>query len=303
MSLKTGRADGTATVRIDYEECTACGLCVRVCKGAPLYLEGGTVHVDQTRLFGCIGCGQCVAVCPKNCITVEGRDLFPDDIMKIPSKGARAAYEQLKSLMIARRSVRNFKDRAVEHELIDKIIDAASTAPMGLPPADTEIVVLHGSEKVQEFANDMIDLMHNLKWFFAPFMRLLMRPFIGKEACESFKTFILPIIEIFIKKREEGEDSLLYNAPLAMYFHTSPYADPADPFISATYAMLAGESLGLGSCMIGTPGPFIKYSKKLKRKYGIHLRNQQGILVIFGYPAVRYSQALKRRLANVHFYQ
>ena len=27
----------------------------------------------------------------------------------------------------------------------------------------------------------------------------------------------------------------------------------ADPLIAATYAMLAAESLGLGSCMIGTP--------------------------------------------------
>ena len=49
----------------------------------------------------------------------------------------------------------------------------------------------------------------------------------------------------------QGVDWFFYDAPLALYFYASPYADPADPLIPATYAMLAGESLGLGTCMLG----------------------------------------------------
>ena len=82
----------------------------------------------------------------------------------------------------------------------------------------------------------------------------------------------------------------------------SPYADPADPLISATYAMLAAEALGLGSCMIGTPAQFIKYSKKLKKKYGIPERNTQGIMVIFGYPQVKFTRSIKRSLGGVRYY-
>ncbi len=91
--------------------------------------------------------------------------------------------------------------------------------------------------------------------------------------------------------------------PLVMYFHTSPYADPFDPIIVATYAMLAAEALGLGSCMIGTPAQFNKYSKRLKRKNGITIRNQQGIVDILGYPQVKYQRAIKRRLAHVRFHE
>jgi len=302
MALKTGRTDGTATVTINYEECTACGLCIKVCKGMPLYLENGQVHIDQTRLFGCIGCGQCAAVCPKKCITVEGRCLSPEDIIEMPSRESRATYEELKSLMLSRRSVRDFSDKEIEREVINKIINAASTSPMGIPPSDVEILVLDKKGKVKEFANDMIDHMQSTKWFFSPFMRFLLRPFIGKETCESVKTFIVPIIEIFAKGRESGIDWLLYNAPLAMYFHTSPYADPVDPIVPATYAMLAAESLGLGSCMIGTIGPFLKSGgKKIKKKYGIPSKNQQGIMAIFGYSAVKYKQAIKRTFANVNY--
>jgi len=43
----------------------------------------------------------------------------------------------------------------------------------------------------------------------------------------------------------------------------------ADAHISATYAMLAAESLGLGSCMIGSASPFLVRSKQLLQKYGL----------------------------------
>jgi len=303
MALKTGRADAVAQITIDYERCIECGLCVAVCKGAPLFLDDtGKVGIDQSLLFGCVGCGQCVAVCPEDCIAVEGRDLFPSDIIEMPPRASRAAYDELKALMIGRRSVRNFKDKEVEDTVIQRIIDAASTAPMGLPPSDVEVLVLQGREKVSQFAQDMVDLMQSQRWIFSPVMRFLMRPFIGKEACESFENFIVPAIDAFVRKRNEGEDWLLYNAPVALYFHTSPYADPFDPVIGATYAMLAAEALGLGACMIGTPAQFMKYSKKLKRKYGIPLKNQQGITVILGYPAVQYRRAIQRRFADIHHY-
>jgi len=302
MSVKTGRAEGTAQVYIDYEKCNACGFCVQVCKGAPLFLKDKKVHIDQTRLFGCIGCGQCMAVCPKDCITIEGRALSPDDRTEMPHKDSRATYEQLKGLMLGRRSIRNFKDQDVEKDVIMKIIEASSTSPMGIPPSDVELLMLDSREKVKEFSDDMIDLMQRSKWLFSPFMRILFRPFIGKEASEFFSTFVMPVIKIFEDGRKKGEDWLLYNAPLAIYFHTSPYSDPADPIIPATYAMLAAESLGLGTCMIGTIAPFIKYSRTLKKKYGIPQKNQQGIMVIFGYPSLKYSRAIKRSFAGVHFY-
>jgi hypothetical protein len=63
--------------------------------------------------------------------------------------------------------------------------------------------------------------------------------------------------------------------------------------------MLAAESLGLGSCMLGFTGYAVKYSKKLRRKYKLPAKIQPGICVIFGYPAFNYQKALKRRFAEV----
>jgi len=73
MALPTARYLEAATVSIDYEKCKACGLCARICKGAPLHFENSKVRVDQALYFGCIGCGHCAAVCPTGSITVEGK--------------------------------------------------------------------------------------------------------------------------------------------------------------------------------------------------------------------------------------
>ncbi len=302
MGIRTARAEGTANITIDHTTCIACGLCVRVCKGAPLTMVDGKVHVDQLRIFGCIACGQCIAVCPQGCITVEGRDFSPADVLPLPPRAERATYPQLYALLLGRRSVRDFKDKSVERTLIEQIVAAASTAPMGLPPSDVEILVFDGKEKVAELSHDLLDFMRSIRWLFSPLMRAVMRPFVGKENSAVFDTFIAPALEAFLQQRTEGVDWLTYAAPLAMYFSTSAYADPADPFIVATYAMLAAESLGLGSCMLGTPAYGFKYSKKLRRKYGLADKSQQGILVIFGYPAIPYRRALLRRLGAVRFY-
>ncbi len=303
MPVPTARYGEAADVKIDYEKCKICGLCVKVCKGAPLYIENDEVKIDQTRYFGCIGCGHCTAICPTGAITVEGRDISPASLMDIPTKENLATYEELTAIMLSRRSIREFEEREIEQEKVDKILTAASMAPMGIPPSDVEVLVIKGTEKVREFSDDMLEHMKSQKWIFSKPSLLLMRPFIKREEYEVMDKFLCPVIEAFEEKRKEKIDYLFYGAPLAMYFHVSPYADPADPLIVATYAMLAAETLGLGSCMIGTIGPMLKNGgKDVKDKYGINPRNQPGIAIIFGYPAVKYRCAIRRNLAKIHYY-
>jgi len=301
MALKTGRAYGNADVTIEHSRCVLCGRCIAVCKGNPLYVDQGRVRVDQSRMFGCVACGHCMAVCPNGCISVNGRDLSPDDVLDLPPHEERAGYDALRGLMLARRSLREFADAEVERPLVDKILEALSTAPMGLPPSDVEVLVLHGRQRVREFVADTISEVRRQKWMFSKGMGIAMRPFMGRDGYEMWQTFVVPLADLLVTEHEQGTDWLLYDAPLALYFHVSPLADPADPLISATYAMLAAESLGLGTCMIGSVPWFVKYSKTLKRKYGIPPRNRQGIMLIAGHPAVTYSRALRRRLAKVDY--
>lgn len=47
MALKTGRANEVAQVTINQSDCIACGLCVQVCKGAPLHVVSGIAGLGQ----------------------------------------------------------------------------------------------------------------------------------------------------------------------------------------------------------------------------------------------------------------
>ena len=83
--------------------------------------------------------------------------------------------------MSARRSVRNFKDREVERHIIENIISAASTAPMGIPPSDVGILVFQGRDKVKAFRKDLLNALKSWKRMISPALMAGMRPFIGKE--------------------------------------------------------------------------------------------------------------------------
>ena len=303
MSIRTSRTSGNAAVLIDHSRCSRCLLCVRVCKGMPLYFENGKIEVDQSRLFGCIACGQCVAICPLDALKVEGRLLKPSDVVPIPLKENRAKFDEVFNLMFARRSIRDFREREVEQEVIDKILKAASCAPMGIPPSDVRVLVLNGKEKVNEFSKDFIDQMAKIRWMFSKFALWLMRPFLSKTDYELFKTFLTPVIDFLIEKKKQEEDWLLYGAPLAIGFFGGQASDPLDADIAATYASIAAESLGLGSCFIGTVPVFLKYgARKMKNKYKIS-PFKYGAWIIFGYSKYSYHQSIHRTFADVSYYQ
>lgn len=81
----------------------------------PLYSEAGGVLIDQSRAFGCV---------------------CAEDLIALPSPDLAANFSSLYSLMLSRRSVRSFCDREVPEDVVEQVIKASSTAPMGIPPND-----------------------------------------------------------------------------------------------------------------------------------------------------------------------
>jgi len=64
--------------------------------------------------------------------------------------------------------------------------------------------------------------------------------------------------------------------------------------------MLAAESLGLGTCMVGSIHPFLSHGgTSLKKKYKINPGSKTGIFLIIGYPKVKYHKGIKRTFARV----
>lgn len=304
MAIPTSRTNEPGTITIDAEKCDGCGLCVTACGDNSLVMANGKVAANPSPIFGCIGCGHCMAICPHDAITVSGRTLSAADMFPLPSPGEAAGYDSYLNLLKRRRSIREYQKKPVEPEVIQKILEAATTSPMGLPPSDVNVLIFDSVEKSRGFVTDFCNMLVKMKWFVSPWFLAIMRPFWGKANDELFKGFIRPLFSIYPESLKKGKNAVTHDAPLVMYFYGSPYADPADPIIAATAAMYAGESLGLGTCMLGAVHPFLQNSgaRKLREKYGIKYKSREGLLVAFGYPAVKYRKGIKRTFASVTTY-
>lgn len=304
MTIPTSRTVESPEIKINTELCSGCGLCVSVCSDSSLTIENEKVNRSNTSIFDCIGCGHCMAICPTGAIEISGRELSPEDVYDLPNKEGISSYEQLLALLQRRRSIRRFKDKNVEPELIEKILAAAKTAPMGLPPSDVNVLIFDSKEKTRDFAKDFSEYLKGLKFMTTRLFLTFMRPFWGKETDELFKGFLKPLFKAYTEEMDKGVNTINYDAPLAMYFYGSPYSDPADPIIAATYAMIAAETLGLGTCMLGAVHPFIqsgRKAKKFRERHNIKYKSREGLFVIFGYPQVNFKKGILRTFASIDF--
>ncbi len=303
MGVISSLGDAPGNPVIDRNLCTLCGACTAICPVEVLTRSAAEIAIDNNSMFGCIGCGQCMMVCPEECISVTGRRLHPDDVTPLPESESRANAEQLAALLLSRRSIRKFNDTEVPRHLIDQILAVAASAPMGIPPWEVGVTVFHGREKVAELARDTVESYRGfLRLFDNMAMKQLSRLFMKKSLWQQFQSFILPLGRVLVEGRERGRDYVLYDAPLALLFHTTPYADIADAVIACTYAMLAAESMGLGSCMIGCSAPVISRRKELLKKYRLPEGSSPKIILILGYHSTLHRKAIRRQFQSLDYY-
>ena len=299
MGIITSFGDQAGHPVIDRATCTVCGECAGICPSGVLSRRDGEIRVDHSGGFDCIACGHCMMTCPTGSIAVTGRRLSPGDVTDLPSPERRATSAQLEALMLSRRSVRRFRDEEVPREAIDKVIAAAATAPMGIPPWEVGVTVFHGRDKVRGLARDTADAYERLLEFFDGPAGFFFKRMMRKPARQRFDSFILPLGRMVVEGRGRGTDDVLYDAPAALLFHASPYGDGADAYIACTYAMVAAEAAGLGSCMIGCLPPVLARRKDLMRKHGVPDGNIPKLVLILGYPAVRFRRAIRRPFLSV----
>jgi Pyruvate/2-oxoacid:ferredoxin oxidoreductase delta subunit/nitroreductase len=290
----------TATPIVDPQTCTDCGRCAAICPTGTLVAQDGKVQVAEGSFMGCIACGHCMMVCPSNSIRVSGRRIAPEDLVDLPEKDRSATPDALDAMLLGRRSIRKFRHQEVDRAAVDRILQMTSTAPMGIPPTEVGIVVFHGSPKVRQFAEDAIASFRQVLRFTRPLMLALMRPMLGRAQYQMMRDFVRPLYEAILQQWDAGNDKFTYSAPLALLFHYSPRADQTDADIAATYAMLAAESLGLGSCMLGTTVALAR-DPAFKKKYGIPRENKTSLALVIGYPCEQFRRGIRRQMASVTF--
>lgn len=290
-------------VAINTGTCKKCGICAEVCPNRIMFKdkEGG-ISVRPDRVQVCFQCGQCMAVCPTKSILVSGLS-YATDFFKLP---AQVYYEKnFYDMIYTRRAIRNFRDKPVPDELLEKIVQAVSFAPPGFPPLKTELIVVKDTELIRKALPLMIEFYDSLLHKFKnPLIRFIIKTKVGKQMFKTMSGHLIPLLKTRMKELKDGtEDTITRNAPAMILFCADKTGEDikADIFIAATYGMLAAHSLGLGGSIMDLIPPPIERSRELRKMFAIPEQSEVITSMIVGYPKYRYLRGIKRNLKSIRW--
>ncbi|MCG6537871.1 MAG: nitroreductase family protein, partial [Syntrophales bacterium LBB04] len=214
-------------------------------------------------------------------------------------------YDDFPAFQASRRAVRVFKKEPVDRALVNKVIEAASMAPMGFPPHTTEILVIDRREELDHLLEVVRSNYDKLvKMWANPVMRGVIRLKRGARIAHSLRTHVMSIVQDNNERfRLSGEDRYTYSAPVLMLFHANQWAVSFEEnaMLVASYAMLGAHALGLGATLLSIIPPAVNNFKDLRLRYDMPDDNVVVTSMILGYPKYKYRLGVRRRLRNVKF--
>ena len=220
-------------LRVDPEKCRRDGICAAVCpmgiidlssKGAfPALIPGG----DEL----CIRCGHCVAVCPHGAMshadmnTAECRPVR-DELNLQP--------DQVEQFLRSRRSVRTYKKKDVDRDVLAQLIKLASFAPSGHNTQPVHWLVIYDRDEVQRLAGIVAEWMGSLI----------------REGSPLAATLHMDRV---VAAWQSGVDRICRGAPHVLVAHApkDERTAPAACTIALTHLELAAPAFGLGACWAG----------------------------------------------------
>jgi nitroreductase len=243
-----------------------------------------------------------VAVCPTEALQVP--TLASDDFDRLAPRAF--GYPEFFDFLRSRRSVRVFTDDGVEREMIDRILAAAATAPMGFPPHTTEVAVIDRRLEIDHLIGALVTHYDRMiSAFSSPIGRAVVRLSAGAETYAVLRDHVIDVAKRANEAyRRDGSDRYTYGAPAVMLFHADRHgiSYEENAHLVCHHAMLAAHALGLGTTIIGMIPPVVDRSPELRRRYGIPADHRVLTSLILGHPRYRYRQSIRRDLAGVTYH-
>jgi len=284
-------------LNINEDLCKKDGACVEVCPQRIFVQKEKDTFPHALNEEFCIACGHCVAICPHGALSHVD---FPEGKVIAVRKEILPSYEQVLEMARSRRSRRAFKDKPVERNLIEKVIEAARFAPSAENVQSTKYIVVQDKVvmgKIVEFTTDYLEKI--VKQLKNPLIRRFIRMAAGREfeaAIESIAIFERTISEV-----RSGNDVILCGAPVLLLF----YGDMAATFasINANLALqnasFAAESLGLGNFYSGFVVAACARDQRIQSLLEIPKTHKIYSGLVLGHPMYNYKNWVERRPANI----
>ncbi|CAB1076729.1 4Fe-4S dicluster domain / Nitroreductase [Olavius algarvensis Delta 1 endosymbiont] len=272
-----------AILTIDETKCKQDGICAAECPRRIITQadDASFPQVAETDEAYCMVCGHCVAVCPHGALSVAGVDVA--DCPEIV-KDLVLSWDQADQFLRSRRSIRLFKDKAMDRATLTRLIEAARYAPTASNAQNLEWTVIEGRHRLAQLSQETINWMERV---------IKDQP--GSPAADYFR----PVAA----RWATGYDGILRTAQ-TLIIPSAPKASAnglVDLSIALSYLELAALPLGVGTCwagllraaMLATPG--IVESMELPEEHTWYYP------MMIGYPKFKYHRLPERKAPVIHW--
>ncbi len=267
-------------INVDQEKCKRDGICVAVCPMSIIDMKEGAVPTLAAGLEDlCITCGHCVAVCPHAALSLD--EMKAEECPPVRAE-LKLRGEQAEQFFRSRRSIRIYRDTAVEREKLAKLIDVAHYAPTGTNSQQVQWLVINSREQLHTLSGLIIDMLRHLI----------------KEGHPLAKAYRL---ERSITAWEAGKDPVLRGAPALVIAHAPKgYAlAQVDSTIALTFLDLAAPTSGLGACWAGFFMMAAAQWPPLQEALALPDGNACSGALMIGYPKYDYQRLPLRKEAVI----
>ena len=157
-----------------------------------------------------------MAICKSKSVTIEGLS-YEKNYYELQESDISS--DIFLNFLANRRSIRNFKDKEVPKEILQKIIDATSFAPYGVSPKKCMITIVRNKEILENALSLMSKFYNNLvKCLENPVSRYMIKRRVNQETFNTITQHIFPAARMGHYNTESGNDNITRNAPVIFIF-------------------------------------------------------------------------------------
>ncbi len=259
-------------VSIDQTKCIGCSACAKDCVAGNINMQEGKAQPNGP----CMLCGHCVAICPSEAVSIPEYDMTEVETIG----GDRSALDigdYLRAVK-SRRSIRDYKDKPIEREQLEVIVQAGRYSATGANRQACRFVVVQ----------DDLEQLKNMIWggVDAP-PEPAMPPVQMLDALKGFAAM----------RAGGGIDYLFRNAPAVLYVAAD---SPVDAALAAQNMEMAAVAQGLGVLYNG----FLVYATNMNTsaREWLDIKDKPvQVCMLAGYPRVTYKRTAPRRAADVRW--
>jgi len=272
-----------AFLTIDETRCKQDGICAAECPRRLIIQEDDKSfpRIPPANEASCMACGHCVAVCPHGALSVAGVDI--KDCPEI-NNDLVLSRDQADQFLRSRRSIRCFKDKAMDRATLEKLIHTARYAPTASNAQNLHWTIIEGRDKLKPLSEATINWMERV---------------IEAHPDAPAAGYFRPMVAGWAA----GYDSVLRTAQ-ALIMASAPKENAnglVDVSIALSYLELAALPLGVGTCWAGLLRGAMLATPELVESMGLPEGHTWFYPMMIGYPKFKYHRLPERKTPVIHW--